>query len=89
MVEEMSDERKKAILDEILELDGIPLREPDDFTIDEYRQRHLEKYGYPVPETTAWNRLDARVEKGELGSKIRYDAEENKARRVWWKKDKE
>ena len=82
----MDDERKAAILREILKWDSVPLRQEDDFTLEEYKEAHLEEYGYPVPDTTARDRLDRRVEAGDLGTAFRYDPQVEDKRRVWWKK---
>jgi hypothetical protein len=85
----VDDETKKAILREILRWDGVPLREDNDFTMEEYRRAHEEEYGYPIPRGTARHRLDGRVEGGSLGTGFRYDPAIEDKRRVWWKKEQQ
>lgn len=80
----MNDKRRAAILREVLKWDGIPLREDDDFTLNEYCDEHQREFGYRLPTSTARDRLDARVRQGELKTEFRYDPEKGE-RRVWWK----
>lgn len=80
----MDSGRKQAIIDEILAYDGVPLRQPGDFTLEEYLQRHKEKYGYVLPESTARDRLARHVREGALDTSVRYDMEFGE-RKVWYR----
>lgn len=80
----MDDAMREEILKEVLQWDGVPRREEGDFTLGEYQELHRRTYGYPLPDTTARDRLDRRVEEGRLDTAFRYDSVEEEKRRVWW-----
>ncbi len=75
----MDEDRKRDILDEIIELTSPPLRMASDITAQEYALRT------GVTDTTAASRLNKLVEQGVLTSHRVYDKTIQHYVRVWRK----
>ena len=76
---------KAKLLAEIVANSGPPLRQPNDFTWQEFAEAWEKERGERLTEHRAGSILSAQVKAGKLLAGKRYDISQSRMRCVWWK----